>query len=100
MREDKTYTVAEAAARLGVSVDTIRRRVQSGSLEKVELERGYAVILDQAPSPDEHLLQQVIAERDRLVEQVSFLQRQLEEAARREAALLKLVDSRGGSAGR
>jgi excisionase family DNA binding protein len=99
MHTDKTYTVAEAAARLGVSVDTVRRRVQSGSLEKVQLERGYAVILDQPPSPADNLLQQVAAERDRLLEQVAFLQRQLEEAGRREAALLRLVDTRGGPAG-
>lgn len=96
MRKDQTFTVAEAAARLGVSVDTVRRRVQAGSLEKVQMERGYAVILDQPPSPADHLMQQVIAERDRLVEQVAFLQRQLEEAMRREATLLSLVDSRGG----
>src|SRR2546421_1043160 len=99
MPESKTYTVAEAAARLGVRVDTVRRRVQSGSLEKVQLERGYAVVLDQPPSPDEHLLRQLVAERDRLVEQVAFLQRLLEEAGRREAALLKLVDGRGPAKG-
>jgi excisionase family DNA binding protein len=56
MHTDKTFTVAEAAARLGVSVDTVRRRVQAGSLEKV----------------------------------------QMEEASRREVALLKLVDAIGG----
>ena len=98
MRNDRTYTVAEAAAQLGVSVDTVRRRVQAGSLEKVPMERGYAVILDQPPSPADNLLQQVLAERDRLIELVAFLQRQLEEAARREAALLKVVDTGGGPA--
>jgi excisionase family DNA binding protein len=99
MRKDNTYTFAEAAAQLGVSVDTVRRRVQAGSLEKVQLERGYAVILDQPPSPADHLLQQVIGERDRLIEQVAFLQRQLEEAARRESALLKLANARSESVG-
>jgi excisionase family DNA binding protein len=99
MRKDKTYTFAEAAAQLGVSVDTVRRRVQAGSLEKVQMERGYAVILDQPPSPADDLLRQVIGERDRLVDLVAFLQRQLEEATRRESALLQLVNVRGEPAG-
>jgi excisionase family DNA binding protein len=94
MRTTGTYTVAEAAAQLGVSVDTIRRRVQAGTLEKVALERGYGVILEQPPAPDDDLLRQVAAERDRLVEQIAFLQRQLEEAGRRESALLKLLEAR------
>jgi excisionase family DNA binding protein len=98
MGDDKTYTVAEAAAQLGVSVDTVRRRVQAGSLEKVQMERGYAVILDQPPSPADNLLEQVLAERDRLIELVAFLQRQLDEASRREAALLQLIDARGAPA--
>jgi hypothetical protein len=92
MQHKKQVTVVQAAASLGVSVDTIRRRVRSGDLEKVQLERGYAVVLEE-PSADEHLIQQVLAERDRLIEQVGFLERQLEEAAKREEALLKLLDS-------
>jgi hypothetical protein len=58
-------------------------------------DKGYAVIVDQPPSADEHLVRQVMAERDRLAEQVAFLQRLLDEAARRGAALLRLVDARG-----
>lgn len=99
MRQGNTFSVAEAAARLGVSVDTVRRRVHAGSLETVPLERGYAVILDQPPTADESMLRQVAAERDRLVEEVAFLRRQLEDASRREAALLKLVEGRGRGAG-
>jgi excisionase family DNA binding protein len=93
MQQTGTYTVAGAAAQLGVSVDTVRRRVQAGTLEKVQLEKGYGVILEQPPIPNEELLRQVLAERDRLVEQLAFLQRQLEEAGRRESALLKLIEA-------
>jgi len=92
MQTNGTYTVAAAAAQLGVSVDTIRRRVQAGTLEKVQLEKGYGVILEQPPAPNEEMLRQVLAERDRLVELVAFLQRQLEESGRRESALLKLAE--------
>src|ERR1700730_9203255 len=99
MRKDKTYTFAEAAAQLGISVDTVRRRVQAGSLEKVQMERGYAVILDQPPSPADHLLQQVIGERDRIVDVVAFRQQLLKEATRRESALLQLLNVRGEPAG-
>jgi excisionase family DNA binding protein len=99
MHEGNTFTVAQAAARLGVSVDTIRRRVQSGALEKVQMERGYAVVLDQQQSPDEHLLQQVTAERDRLIQEVAFLHRQMDEGAGREATLLELLESSTKSKG-
>jgi hypothetical protein len=51
------------------------------------------VIVDQPPWADEHLVR--LAERDRFAEQVPFPHRLLEEAARREAALLKPVDARG-----
>lgn len=84
----------EAAVRLGVSVDTVRRRVQAGELEKVPLQRGYAVVLNQEPSLDANVLAEVRAERDRLLDEVTFLQRQLETALLGQAAMLKLLESR------
>jgi excisionase family DNA binding protein len=88
-------TLSEAASRLGVSVDTVRRRLRSGELAGRQLGRRTLVTVPESVSPSrragDELLAEVRAERDRLAAQVDALNRQLEAAAAERAELRGLL---------
>jgi excisionase family DNA binding protein len=102
-------TIADAAHRLGVSDDTIRRRVKAGDLAARRDEHGRLWIPvddDQAaatpaessataPRPPDRdrdlLLSTITAERDRLAEHVRFLAEQLDRATRAQGELRELL---------
>jgi len=100
-------TIAQAAATLGVSDDTIRRRIKAGELAAREDERGRKMVTlpeeapPAVPNPDDqsvdtanHVqewLADVRAERDRLAEHVRFLAQQLEAATTAQSQLRELL---------
>lgn len=78
-------SLSEAASRLGVSVDTVRRRLKSGELAGRQVGRRTLVSLpDGARRPERRtedaLLAEVRADRDRLAAMVDTLLRQLDAA--------------------
>ena len=108
--------ISEAALQLGVSVDTVRRRIRSGELSAELDSRGrYLVEVPDAlltsasevelrqrqggPTGElrsdlaqlQELLDEVRRQRDQLLEQVAAQGRQLEEAARERAELRRLL---------
>jgi excisionase family DNA binding protein len=77
--------LAEAAAHLGVSVDTLRRRIRRGELEAAKDERGrYVVEVADTPAPSLDTPAGDLAEVAVLRERVARLEAELE-ARRREA---------------
>lgn len=79
-------SLSEAAARLGVSVDTVRRRLRTGDLAGRQAGRRTLVSLpEKAPTParstGDELLAEVRAERDRLAAQLEAMIRQLDAAS-------------------
>ncbi len=102
-------TIADAAHQLGVSDDTIRRRVKSGDLTARRDEHGRLWIrmdAEQATAPPSEsratasrppdrvrdvLLSTVTAERDRLAEHVRFLAEQLDRSTRAQSELRELL---------
>jgi excisionase family DNA binding protein len=96
-------SLSEAASRLGVSVDTVRRRLRSGQLAGRQSGRRLFVTLPEIPSDEPvpaepaDLLAEVRAERDRLAALVGSLMQQLEsESAERKHLLTLLERSLGG----
>lgn len=100
-------TIAQAAASLGVSDDTIRRRIKAGELDAREDERGRKIVTlpDEPPSAAtatdgaststanhiQEWLADVRAERDRLAEQVRFLAQQLDASTTAQSQLRELL---------
>ena len=88
-------TLSDAASRLGVSVDTVRRRLRSGELAGRQVGRRTLVTVSESHAPSrragDELLTEVRAERDRLAAQVDALNRQLEAAAVERAELRQLL---------
>jgi excisionase family DNA binding protein len=100
-------TIAQAAATLGVSDDTIRRRIKAGELDAREDERGRKLVTlpDETPptataadgastTTANHVqewLTDVRAERDRLAEQVRFLAQQLDASTTAQSQLRELL---------
>jgi excisionase family DNA binding protein len=89
------YSVAEAAERLGVSVDTIRRRVRAGELS-ANLRRGrYVIELDPVESTSVALLRERVAslarEREVLLAEIEDRRRGAEAADRAQAELRQLL---------
>lgn len=98
-------TITQAAGALGVSDDTIRRRIESGKLQARTDEHGRRWVIlpdaeaahateDGAAKPEaasEALLTQVAGERDQLREQVRFLQQQLDAATQAQEQLRQLL---------
>lgn len=94
-------SIPEAAARLGVSVDTVRRRVRSGRLPATRDARGrYVVELPDgspAPPPPAHagdvdaLLAEVRRQREVLEAQLAAQERHLEAHMAAEADLRRLL---------
>ncbi len=90
-------SLSEAASRLGVSVDTIRRRLKSGELAGRQVGRKTVVSLPEAARRpdrrlDDDLLAEVRAERDRLAGVLASLLKQLELAGAERAELRGLLD--------
>ena len=88
--------LAEAASRLGVSVDTVRRRLRTGELAGRQAGRRTLVSLPEtqvkpARAASDELLAEVRAERDRLVAQLEALTRQLEAASIERAQLRAML---------
>ncbi|MGH7777726.1 MAG: helix-turn-helix domain-containing protein [Candidatus Dormibacterales bacterium] len=95
--------IPEAAARLGVSVDTVRRRVRAGRLAASRDERGrYLVeipeprrpgppIGEPSPTPAEEVLSELRRQRDQLSAQLADQQRHLEAHMAAEADLRRLL---------
>jgi hypothetical protein len=87
-------TIAEAAKRLGVSVDTVRRRVKDGSLTSQQLQRPqgftWQVFLadaQQPPAPTQQSLGELVSlvrdlqkENRDLAGQLGYMQAQLQQA--------------------
>lgn len=100
-------TIAQAAATLGVSDDTIRRRIKAGELGAREDERGRKLVTlpDETPPTAtaadgastgtanhvQEWLADVRAERDRLAEQVRFLAQQLDASTTAQSQLRELL---------
>lgn len=88
--------LSEAAARLGVSVDTVRRRLRTGELAARQAGRRTLVSLPEAAAAparrtSDELLAEVRAERDRLVIHLDALIRQLDAASAERAELRALL---------
>ena len=88
--------LSEAASRLGVSVDTVRRRLRTGELAGRQVGRRTIVSLPEAQAvparrASDELLAEVRADRDRLVAQVEALNRQLEAASAERAELRAML---------
>ncbi len=104
-----TMTISEAAVALGVSADTVRRRVQRGELQATQDERGRMVVsLDGLPEWEEpvpgnasaramelahlrEMLTQASQERDRAVEQADAWREQAQRAADERGELLRAL---------
>jgi excisionase family DNA binding protein len=102
-------TIADAAHRLGVSDDTVRRRVKAGDLTarrdahgrvwiRMEAEPAAATPTESSataprtPGSDHDvLLSTITAERDRLAEHVRFLAEQLDRSTRAQSELRELL---------
>lgn len=89
--------LSEAAARLGVSVDTVRRRLRSGELAGRQVGRRALVSLPEAaPQPGAAAatgaLEDVRGERDRLAEVNEALLDLLRRASDERSALLRIVE--------
>lgn len=88
-------SLSEAASRLGVSVDTIRRRLRTGELPGRQVGRRLLVTIPESQAPSrragDELLAEVRAERDRLAALVESLNRQLESASVERAELRALL---------
>jgi hypothetical protein len=97
-----TVPIAEAAARLGITVDAVRKRIQRGKLDGHKTDNGWVVVWTEAdirpdtvPTavPDDRGV--VDALRDSLArqqEEIQFLRRQSEESERRHAAEIERRD--------
>ena len=88
--------LSEAASRLGVSVDTVRRRLRTGELAGRQAGRRTLVSLPEAVATparraSDELLAEVRMDRDRLALQVQALMGQLEAAAIERAELRGLL---------
>jgi len=95
-------TLSEAASRLGVSVDTSRRRLKSGELAGRQVGRKTMVSLPETVSQErraasgvgqEELLSELRAERDRLGRLLDTALRQLDEAAAERGELRRLLEA-------
>jgi len=78
--------LSEAASRLGVSVDTVRRRLRTGGLAGRQVGRRTLVSLPESHAApqrraSDELLAEIRSERNRLATQVDSLLRQLEAAS-------------------
>jgi excisionase family DNA binding protein len=91
-------SLSEAASRLGVSVDTVRRRLRSGQLAGRQSGRRLLVTLPGTSAAGRpraepaELLDEIRAERDRLAALVGLLVRQLESESTERRRLLALVE--------
>lgn len=92
-------TIPEAAARLGVSTDTVRRRIRAGLLPSERDGRGrYLVEVDgfdpghPPPSPGGEHLDQLLRERDQLLTLLATQERHLEAHTVAEVDLRRMLE--------
>jgi hypothetical protein len=95
-----TVPIAEAAARLGISADAVRKRIQRGKLTGHKTDQGWTVVwteLDIRPDSVQTGVQDQSAVVARLESEVEFLRSELsdrtEEIRRRDHIIAGLVES-------
>ncbi len=94
--------IAEAAARLGITIDAVRKRIQRGKMAGHKTDNGWVVVwteTDTRPDivptvvPDDRGVVDVLRNQlDRQQEEIEFLRRQVEESERRHAAEIERRD--------
>jgi len=94
--------IAEAAARLGITIDAVRKRIQRGKLAGHKTDSGWVVVWTEADTRpdivptavqnDSAVVDALRNQLERQQEEIEFLRRQSEESERRHAAEIERRD--------